>query len=114
MSSNIANTILLSLNRGLFNVAEFLPKFITGIIILLIGIVLASIVRRIVGEIFNALKLETYLKRYGIPEARNEFSWTNILAEIVRWFVIILFLIPTAEVWNLPQITTILNTILLY
>lgn len=114
MGNNITETFLTSINRGIFNTAAFLPNFITGIIIILIGIILASIVKRIVIEVLNALKVETYLKRYGIPEAKKEFSWTNILAEIVRWFVIILFLIPAAEVWGLPQITELLNTFLLY
>jgi hypothetical protein len=114
MTPNIVNTIILSLNKGLVGVAAFLPNFIGGIIILLIGIILASIVKKVFIEILNALKIEAYLRKYGIPEAKNEFSWVNILAEIARWFVIILFLIPTAEVWGLPQITTILNTFLLY
>lgn len=114
MGTDIAQTFLTSINRGIINTAAFLPNFITGIIIILIGIILASIVKRIVTEVLNALKVETYLKRYGIPEAKKEFSWTNILAEIVRWFVIILFLIPAAEVWGLPQITELLNTFLLY
>jgi hypothetical protein len=114
MGPNIANIFISSLNKGLFSAAAFLPNFIAGLVILLIGIILASIVKRIVLEVLSALKVETYLKRYGIPEAKKEFSWTNILAEIVRWFVIILFLIPTAEIWGLPQITTILNTFLLY
>ncbi len=114
MGNNITETFLTSINRGIFNTAAFLPNFITGIIIILIGIILASIVKRIVIEVLNALKVETYLKRYGIPEAKKEFSWTNILAEIVRWFVIILFLIPAAEIWGLPQITELLNTFLLY
>lgn len=114
MAPDIANTILDSLNRGLASVASFLPNFIGGILIFLIGIILASIVKRLVIEILNALKIETYLRKYGIPEAKNEFSWVNILAEIARWFIVILFLIPTAEVWGLPQITSILNTFLLY
>ena len=114
MAPNIANTLATSLNRGISSVVAFLPNFIIGIIILLIGIILASIAKRIVIEVMNALKVDTYLKKYGIPEAKKEFSWINVLAEIVRWFVIILFLIPTAEIWHLPQITTILNTFLLY
>ncbi len=114
MSPNIAETFLSSLNKGLFSAAAFLPNFFAGIIIILIGVILASLVKRLVTEILNALKVETYLRKYGIPEAKKEFSWINILAEIVRWFVIILFLVPTAEVWGLPQITTVLNTFLLY
>src|SRR5260370_22864512 len=112
MTPNIGNTLLDSLNRGLFSAAAFLPNFIVGIVILLIGVLLGSIAKRIVVAFLNALKIETYLRKYGVPEAKNEFNWVNILAEISRWFVIILFLIPTAEIWGLPQITSILNTFL--
>lgn len=114
MASNITNTFVTSLSKALNSVVAFLPNFIAGILILLIGIILASIVKRIVLEVLHALKVDTYLKRYGVPEGKKELSWVNILAEIVRWFVIILFLIPTAEIWSLPQITTVLNTFLLY
>ncbi len=114
MTGNISNTLLVSLNNSFAAAAAFLPNILAGILILLIGIILASIVRRIVVEILQALHVEEYLKKYGVPEARREFGWVNIVAEIIRWFVIILFLIPTADVWGLPQIITVLNTFLLY
>ena len=114
MAPNIANTLLESLNKGLLTAAAFLPNVIAGVVILVIGLIVASLIKRVVLGIFGALKVETYLKKYGIPEARKEFSWTNILAEIVRWFVLVLFLVPTVEAWGLPQVTTTLNSFLLY
>lgn len=114
MSTDIGQTLFTSLNNGLLAVANFIPKFVAGAIILLIGIIIASLLKQVVIQIFKALNIEGFLKKYGVPEARQEFTWTNILAEIVRWFVFILFLIPTADVWGLPQIVTILNTFLLY
>lgn len=114
MTPNVGDTLIASINRGFLAAATFIPNILAGIVILLIGIILGSIVKRIVVEVLNALKIDSYLKKYGVPEAKREFSWTNILAEIARWFVIILFLIPTAEVWGLPQVTTILNSFLLY
>lgn len=95
-------------------VIDFVPKFFAGLIILLIGVIIASLVKRLVLEAFRVLRIESFLKRYGLPDSRGELAWSNILAEIVRWFVIVLFLIPTADVWGLPQIVTVLNTFLLY
>lgn len=114
MGTNVTGTFFDSLNEGLYNAAAFFPNFLVGIIILLIGIIIASIVKRLLIEIFGMLKVESYLKKYGVPEGRNGFTWTSILAEIARWFVIILFLIPTADIWGLPQVIVILNTFLLY
>ncbi len=112
--TNIGTTLVSSVNGGLILLVAFIPKFILGLVILLIGIIIASILRQVVFEISKTLKLETYLKKYGVPEAKDDFSWTSILAEIVRWFVIILFLLPTADVWGLPRIDMILNQVLLY
>lgn len=114
MSSDIGQTLFSSLNSGLIAVVNFVPKFIAGAIILLIGIIVSSLLKQVVIQVFRALNVEGLLKKYGVPEAKSEFNWTNILAEIVRWFVFILFLIPTADVWGLPQIVTVLNTFLLY
>lgn len=111
---NIGSTLTASLNSAFYGVVNFIPKFFAGLIILLIGIIIASIVRQVIVSVFKTLKVEAFLKRYGVPEAKDEFTWANILSEIVRWFVIIVFLIPTAEVWGLPQIITILNEFLTY
>jgi len=114
MESNVTNTFLASINKGIYSTAAFFPNFLIGIVLLIIGVIIASIVKRLLIELFNVLRIEDYLKRYGIPEAKKDFTWTNILAEIARWFVIILFLIPTADIWGLPQVTVVLNTFLLY
>jgi hypothetical protein len=114
MRGNVGDTLVGSIREGFYAAATFLPNFIAGLIILLIGIIVGSIVKRIVLSIFDALKLESYLHRYGIPEGKKEYSWANILSEVARWFVIVVFLIPTADVWGLPQITTVLDTFLLY
>lgn len=115
MNRNIGDTIVDSVNEGLVATGRFLPNFFAGLVILLIGIILGSIVKRLLLALFDTLNIESQLRRYGIPEAqKGELSWANILSEIARWFVIVLFLVPTADVWGLQQITTLLNQFLLY
>ncbi len=114
MRNTIGDSLLDSIREGFYSAASFLPNFLTGLIILLIGIIAGSIVKRIVKELFDRLNLESYLHKYGVPEGKKEYSWANIFGEVARWFVIIIFLIPTADVWNLPQIIVVLNSFLLY
>jgi hypothetical protein len=114
MTQDIGQTLLASLNNGLGAIVSFVPKIIAGTIVLLIGIIIASILKQLVLGLFRALKIENFLKRYGVPEAKQEFEWSNIFAEIIRWFVIIIFLLPTADIWGLPRVVTILNEFLLY
>ncbi|MDO8460947.1 MAG: hypothetical protein Q7S38_00735 [bacterium] len=114
MTPDIGQTLLGSVNSGVLGVVNFVPNFLAGVLILLIGIIVASILKQGLIEIFKALNVESFLSKYGVPEAKKEFNWSHILAEIVRWFVLVIFLIPTADVWGLPQIVTVLNTFLLY
>lgn len=111
---DIGSTLTTSFNDAFYAVVNFIPKFLAGAIIFLIGIVVASILKQVVLSLFRTLKLESFLKKYGVPEMKDEFTWANILSEIVRWFVIIVFLIPTADVWGLPRIITVLNEFLNY
>lgn len=106
--------LLQSLNNGLLAVGNFVPKFVAGLLVLLIGIIVASILRQVVLEILKALNIEPFLRKYGVPEAKDELNWSHILAEIVRWFVIVLFLVPTADVWGLTQVAIVLNSVVAY
>lgn len=112
--TDIGTVLFASLNTGLLAIVSFVPKFAAGAVILVVGIIVASIFKQLLNEVFKTLKVEALLHKYGVPEMKEEFSWSNILSEIVRWFVIVVFLIPTADVWGLPQIITVLNQFLLY
>jgi len=114
MTTDIGQTLIASINNGVAVIISFVPKFVAGAIILLLGIIIASLIKQVVIGLFGALKIESILKKYGVPEAREEFTWTNIIAEIARWFIIIVFLIPTADIWGLPRVVTVLNEFLLY
>lgn len=114
MLDETRDTLINSLNQNIESTVGFIPRLIAGTLILLIGIVIASIVKQLILALAKSLKVNSYLEKYGVPELRPNYTWSDLLAEIVRWFVIIVFLIPTADIWGLSRIGTLLNEILLY
>jgi len=114
MLNETRDSLIISFNQSASGIIGFLPKLISGLLILLIGFVIASIVKQIIIAGSKSLKVDNYLIKYGIPEIRPGYTWVNILAEIVRWFVIIIFLIPTTDIWGLERVGALLNEILLY
>lgn len=113
-AEEITTSLLSSINSGLGGLVTFLQSFIAGLLVLIIGIIVAALLRQVALEVLKALKVENFLKKYSVPEAKGELRWSNILAEIVRWFVILLFLVPAVKVWGVPEATLILNSIILY
>lgn len=113
-TGDVTSSLIASINAGLVGLVFFLQSFIAGLVVLIIGVIVAALVRQLVLELLKALRVENFLKRYGVPEAHGELKWSNILAEISRWFVILLFLVPAVKVWGVPEATLVLNGIIFY
>lgn len=103
-----------SFNTTAASVYAFVPRFISGLIVLLIGIILATFLKQILLELFKFARVNSLLKKYGLPQSKEGVDWAQILSEMVRWFVIILFLVPAADVWGLGKFVEVLNNLLLF
>jgi len=93
---------------------SYLPNFFGGVLILAIGVVAAQLLRRGLKSVFEFLKLEGTLKNAHLASGKNFVIWRDILIELIGWVVVILFLIPAAEVWGLTRVTEVLNQLLFY
>lgn len=113
-AGDVTGSLIASVNTSLIGLVAFLQSFIAGLIVLIVGVIVAALLRQLVLEVLKALRVENVLKRYGVPEARGDLQWSNILAEIARWFVILIFLVPAVKVWGVPEATLVLNQIILY
>ena len=112
MTSNIGSIISETINNTLLSAVNYIPRLISGIIVLLIGVIIGSFLKQVIVEIFKLLRLDAVLKRYGVPETKGGLNWGSILSEIVKWFVVILFLIPAADIWGLEKFVEVLNSLL--
>jgi len=113
---SVNEVFTVTLNNTLATIALFVPRFLTGLIILLIGLIISSIVKQVLIQVFRVVKLDSLLEQYGVPATRVTagVSWTVFFAEVAKWFIIIVFLIPTADIWGLGQFVVILNNFLAY
>jgi len=108
---NLLNTIFYSFLQNFFN---FLPNFFTGLLILIIGLTLASLLKRALLSLFSFARLDSFLEKMKLISRSEVKIWEDVLSEILKWTVVILFLIPTLEVWNLSRATIVINQFLFY
>lgn len=112
---NSVNDILINtLNGSVTTIISFIPLFLSGFIILLIGVIASTFLRQIVRESLKFIKFESFLRKYGVPQTKEAADWSTILSEIARWFIIIVFLIPAAQIWGLEKFGDVLNSLLLF
>lgn len=111
MLFEVVNPVINSFLRSFIN---YLPSLFGGLLIFAIGLVLAEILRKILISLFNFLKIDLLIKKTKLAGKKEVTIWKEILAEVLRWGVVILFLIPAAEVWGLSKVTEVLNQLLFY
>lgn len=102
------------LSRFWFKFTNYLPDFFGGLFVLLIGLLLAGLLRKLLLTLLTFIRLDSILQRTKLLAKQEVKIWEEVLAEILRWTVVILFLIPTLEIWGLSRATLVLNQFLLY
>lgn len=105
------NTILFQFWRSF---VSFLPDLFGGIIILAVGLILAGLLKGLLLSLFSFFRLERFFAQAKAMDKSEVRLWEEVLTELLRWTVVVLFLIPTLEVWGLSRATAVLNQILLY
>ncbi|OGK71117.1 hypothetical protein A2403_02625 [Candidatus Roizmanbacteria bacterium RIFOXYC1_FULL_41_16] len=92
----------------------YLPNFFYGLLVLILGLLLSSIVKQLFISLVSFIKLSKLLKNAKIANEKTISVWIEVLAELLRWVTVILFLVPTVEVWGLSRMVTVLNSLLFY
>ncbi|MFN4212796.1 MAG: mechanosensitive ion channel family protein [Microgenomates group bacterium] len=102
------------ITRFWVRLVNFLPDFFGGLLILIAGFIVAGIIRKLIITLLIFLRVDTLLQKARLL-ARNQVKlWEEIIAEIAKWTIVILFLVPTLEIWGLSKATVVLNQFLFY
>lgn len=110
---DLSNTLAAVVFSAINEVVNYLPFLLGGFIILFLGLAVAMVVNRLVLSTLKAVKLDSILAKYNLSKVEGqEVGWSHILAELSRWFVIIVFLIPAVQAWRISDATLVLNQVL--
>lgn len=103
-------------NQGLgIEVIKFLPKLILAIIIFIAGWVVGSVLGEVVEKIVKAIKIDTVLESAGAKGLLNKAGFNlntgAFLGSLLKWFVIIGFLVAALDVFQLQAINMLLSSV---
>lgn len=103
MATNIWNSSL-----------EVLPGVVAGVIIILVGWLIATLIEKVVKELTEKSKIDKLLKNWGVEEALGEVGLSTIFGKSVKWYMFVLFLEESANVMSLTALSSFLNLLVLY
>lgn len=119
--SDVGTTVSAVVTTSMARLGAYLPQFLGGLVVLLIGLIVANLLRAALARLLRMLRLDAWLEApmrwiqsLHTTPGKEGRMWSDLIAELVRWTVVILFLIPAVDAWGLPRVTDVLNRFLLY
>lgn len=111
--------IIVSSLEGLWQgFIDFLPALVGAIVIFLIGLVIAGGLGKLAERIVRALPVDLILERLGFKEplerAGLRLDSGKFVGGLVRWFLIIAFVLAAVDILQLNQVSAFLSSVLLY
>lgn len=107
--------ITLSLMNLWNQVVSFLPALIGALLVFVAGWIVAVILGKVVERILKAIKVDQALDRIIGNQLNNIESKVSIfVGGLVKWFLILVFLIAASDILGLAQVSAFLESIILY
>ncbi|HVZ75663.1 MAG TPA: hypothetical protein VG934_00065 [Candidatus Paceibacterota bacterium] len=106
-----------SFSNLLAGTVAFIPSLVFAIIIFVVGWFIGAFLGRIVAQAIRAIKVDQALRSAGVGDlvSRAGYSLDSgaFLGELVKWFVIIVFLMWALQVLALTPVTLFLQQVVL-
>lgn len=87
---------------------QFAPKLIIAIILFILGWVISSIVAKAFEQVFKALNVDRLFNKAGASQVLNKAGLSldtgYFIGQIMRWFVLIIFILPSLALVGLESI----------
>jgi len=116
--STWSEILSLSFKNLWLGVVGFVPNLVVAIVIVLLGWGVGVLFGRVVSQIVKAIKIDEALRKAGVESFLNRgglnLNSGNFLGGLVRWFIILVFLVGAFDVLHLSQVTLFLKDILNY
>lgn len=102
---------LLSLWSSFINI---LPGIVAAIIILIIGYFVALGLGHLVRVILEKAGLNSYMEKHRMASVVGHIRVSNVFGEIVKWYVLIIFLQSAVELLKLGSLSSVLSNFVMW
>lgn len=115
---NWGNIVFSSLEIIWTGFVNFIPGFISALVIFSIGLIIAVGLAKATRRLIDALRIDSMLEKIGfrvsLEKAGLKLDIGYFVSELVKWFLIIVFLLAAAKILGLERISLFLDNVRMY
>lgn len=109
--------LTLSFQNLWVGVVNFVPNLVVAVVILIVGWLIGALLGRAVWQVFRSLKIDDALRRAGFESFLHRggvrLDSGAFVGALVKWFVIVVFLVAALDVLGLAQVNFFLQEVVL-
>jgi len=100
---------------SLRSVFSFVPELIAALIVILLGVLIGWALKTVVVKALRFIKVKPYTDAIGLNKVfKTREDVVELVGDLVKWIVIIVFLIPALTIIGLGDIGEIVRSIVAY
>src|SRR5664279_3090749 len=92
---------------------QFTPRLIVAVVFFVVGWVLGSLIANAIEQVFRSLKIDSLFASIGAEgffrKAGMNLNTGYFVGQVVRWFIIIVFLLPSLNLVGLTDVSLFLT-----
>lgn len=108
------NTTIHWLTTAFDGLVAFLPNLVAGLIILLVGWLIAALLARATTALAHRLGFDRHVAKLGISTQREGYSGSRLLGSIVYAIVMVVAVLQAARAWKLDFVANGLAAVIGY
>lgn len=112
------NGIIESLNQFWIDVGAFLPNILVAVVLLIVGWIIAKVVRSVTIRGLRFLRVDVFAERSGIEDfllkGGVRFTAVTLIAAIVYWTILFVVFLAVLNTLGLDVAADLFNRIILY
>jgi len=112
------NLIVEPVREMLTRIMAYLPVLLGALLILIVGWIVAKIIRSIVNGVLKVIRFDALADKAGISEVLRKgdlkITARQVISSLVYWLIIIMVLVMVANALRLPKASDILSNLFAY
>ena len=106
------------LRQMLTRVMDYLPILLGALIILIVGWIVAKLIRRGVDLLLKLVRFDVMANKTGVTEVLRKgdlkITASQVVSNLIYWLIIIMVLVMTVDALGLPKASDILSSVFAY
>ncbi len=112
------NVLRASIQNLWLTVSGFLPSLVGALVVFIVGLVVASVLDKVVERLVYYLKLDSLLRRLGVEafvdRAHMKLNSGKLIGRLVYWFFVLAFLLAASDILGFFTLSGFLRDVLAY